>query len=223
MKLLEQNRTKAELVLDSGDSLNRARRHRKETNFDALVNMLTEARGKRRKPDAKLWEPLPNSFRKLPSETPEVLRRKVVLKALTKYPLCDVYDLLQCGEPDFARLGNELCITYSDAKRVALDKVQSQLTSIDRAAFWTSVGPRQACVDMGRTLHFTPGKLDNLRPREDMCRDEFEAHSALSRMRLRSGRADPVSVPELQRMRHELDVFQAASPVFAHLPFTQNL
>jgi len=140
----------------AGTTLDKVYRVRTESEFDLLVQVLTDAMEPTRRPDLFQFPPPPTSRRSVAEVAlPYEKRQRMVLHALRRYPLCDVYDLLQCSDEYWAKLSRELQgLGHGKVKRVALERLQTQTTPLQRAAFWTTI--RQSKWEQGRSCNF-PG------------------------------------------------------------------
>lgn len=144
-------------ALQRGTAVDKALCARHQTNLEILVEVLMQAA----RPDRPLnirhfkqpYNPHRDDFVKSRDYTSEQLRSKV-LHVLKKYPLADIYDLLQCDAHYWSCISRELGgISHGNATKAALEHVQKTMVSSDRAAFWASVGNRIRCIDHGRIFN----------------------------------------------------------------------
>mmetsp|Transcript_41980 Transcript_41980/g.96392 ORF Transcript_41980/g.96392 Transcript_41980/m.96392 type:complete len:261 (-) Transcript_41980:40-822(-) len=145
----------AELRFTPGTALEKAYRSRTESEFDLLVQVITDAMDTERPRDLFVFPPSSNSrTTEAPSnELSYEKRQRIVLHALRRFPLCNVYDLLQCSDSYWAQLSRELHgLGHGKAKRVALERLQTQTTPLERASFWTTV--RQPHWEQGKSCNF---------------------------------------------------------------------
>lgn len=93
-------------------------------------------------------------------------RRKQVLSALQKYPLCNIYDLARCSPRRWSGISRELGgASHGTAMRLATEYVQKSMCPLDRASFWTSVGTRTKVIDHGRICGFAGDQVQVTRNR----------------------------------------------------------
>lgn len=90
-------------------------------------------------------------------------RRRKVLKALQNNPLASVSDLARCSPRRWTGISRDLGgVSFGDAMRHMMKHVQENMSPLERASFWASVGPRQRVVDHTRVCGFAgdvPRKL----------------------------------------------------------------
>mmetsp|Transcript_10650 Transcript_10650/g.19328 ORF Transcript_10650/g.19328 Transcript_10650/m.19328 type:complete len:269 (+) Transcript_10650:62-868(+) len=144
-----------ELTFTPGTALEKAYRSRTESEFDLLVQVITDAMDAERPRDLFVFPPASNLRHK--EVTTEYLsyekRERIVLHALRRFPLCNVYDLLQCGDAYWAQISRELNgLGHGKAKRVAMERLRTQTTPLERASFWTTV--RQPTWEKGKSCNF---------------------------------------------------------------------
>lgn len=145
-------------ALAQGGILQKALNVRTRTNMDLLVDVLVSAMREDRPMDLRHFRQPYNPNRHAQAGDPAQLtperRRKKVLQALEKYPLCDLYDLATCQREYWSDISRELGgLPHSVAMKYAMEAVQQEMPPMDRAAFWTAVGTRQGVSEHYRTVN----------------------------------------------------------------------
>mmetsp|Transcript_76602 Transcript_76602/g.216630 ORF Transcript_76602/g.216630 Transcript_76602/m.216630 type:complete len:234 (-) Transcript_76602:19-720(-) len=147
-------------ALQTGGTLDRALQLRTGTDFDFLINILVKAMPTERQEDLRHFrQPYHKSRKTVSNWIPEDERRQMVLAAMQKYPLCDIYDLARCPPNRWAEISRELGgVNFGTVMRYTLEHVEKGMTPLDRASFWTAAGPQQMVVDHGRICGFASDK-----------------------------------------------------------------
>mmetsp|Transcript_58951 Transcript_58951/g.140738 ORF Transcript_58951/g.140738 Transcript_58951/m.140738 type:complete len:279 (+) Transcript_58951:175-1011(+) len=82
-------------------------------------------------------------------------QRRRVLKALKKFPFCNIYELIECPVSDFRNISQELGgLSQSLVKQLAVQRVQVKMDPMTRATFWNTVGVQQRPVERGVNVQF---------------------------------------------------------------------
>lgn len=82
-------------------------------------------------------------------------KRRQIYKALKLHPLTNVYDLARITPGEWSRLSRDLGgIPFGDVWRNLERHVNEDMTPLERAAFWSSVGNRQRVIDHFRQTGF---------------------------------------------------------------------
>ena len=154
---LKVARARSQGCLQSGGTLDRVLKLRKEHDLERLVDVLVRAAPDQRHDALRYFKQPYNAHRAkmAPRYIDEDHRRRLVLQVLRKYPLCDIYDLVRVDEKLWASISRELGgLSYGVAIRSAMEVVAESMTSLEKATFWAAVGTRQRLADHGRTVVF---------------------------------------------------------------------
>lgn len=159
-------------ALAPGGVLQKALKVRNRRDNELLIDVLERAMREDKPLDIRHFRQPYNPNRHVQAGDPAELspdrRRKKVMQTLAKYPLCDINDLAVCSAHEWRDISRELGgLPYSVAMKFAMEAVQQELTPLDRAAFWTAVGPRQGISEHYRTLHIPAD--DSLCKRHTTC------------------------------------------------------
>jgi len=148
--------------LRKGGVLDMAIKNRTSRSFDDLVDILVRTMGTVKMEDLRAFpgQTPHNPHRHNVSNHADVeWRRNRVMRALAKYPLCDIYDLARCSAEEWSKLSRELGgISHGIAMRIMLEHVQCNAPSSTRASFWTAVGASQGIQERGRQCSL-PGPM----------------------------------------------------------------
>lgn len=140
--------------LHENSVLQRVMRSRTADGFDDLVEVLVSAMGTTEPEDFRAFPGLTRRDphrRKSNKHGNLDWRRAQVLRALGKYPLCDLYDLARCSPAEWSKLSSELGgISHGIAMRIMFEYVQCAMPASSRASFWVAAGPTQSPVEQGR-------------------------------------------------------------------------
>uniref|UniRef100_A0A7S0A475 Uncharacterized protein n=1 Tax=Pyrodinium bahamense TaxID=73915 RepID=A0A7S0A475_9DINO len=143
-------------AMQEGGVIDRALTLRTETDLDVLIKVLMSTVSSEKPEELREFRRPFNAHRHTISNfVPDDLRRQKVIRALSLYPMADIYDLARCSPRRWSSISRELGgVSHGDVMRRALDHLEKTASPLDRAAFWTAVGPRAKLADRGRVCGF---------------------------------------------------------------------
>lgn len=150
--------------LREGGQPQAAVRNRTQTSFDDLVEILVCTMGTTKTEELHAFPgqtPVNKHRHTVTRVDDDEYRRGRVLRALAKYPLCDIYDLACCSPEDFSKISRELGgISHGVTMRLVMEHLQIHAPSSSRASFWIALGTGQGVHERGRQCSIPGVKPD---------------------------------------------------------------